>query len=207
MAVPGLRVPLPGGLQDEDDMDLLEPKRAAGVDPGGRGSPKKPRAAEEGVTMDALRTLLAEQSHSLLQAQQVQITAALASFEERQSSRLDKVEATIQDQGSTMSEVQKELQSLQERLAKVEQAEVHPLGLVLTGSGHWFSVGGFRTQEKPSYSTNLMGRCRGSRLSTSWTRTPSQQGQGDQWRFANSGGEPARPTPKSGKECWAFCRW
>ena len=123
-------MPLPGGLQDEDDMDLLEPKRAAGADPGGRGSPKKPRATDEGVTMDALRSLLAEQSHSLLQAQQVQITAALASFEERQSSRLDKVEATIQDQGSTMSEVQRELQSLQDRLAKVEQG-----GVSASGSG------------------------------------------------------------------------
>ena len=87
MAVPGVRVPLPGGLNDEDDMDLLEPKRAAGVadlpgEPGGRESPKKLRGAEEGVTMSSLRTLLAEQSHALLQAQQVQITAALASFEE-----------------------------------------------------------------------------------------------------------------------------
>ena len=99
MAVPGLRVPLPGGLNDEDDMDLLEQKRGVGSDQGRHDSPKKQKGAEEVVTLSALRTLLAETSHSLLQAQQVQITTALTSFEERQSSRLDKVEETIQTPG------------------------------------------------------------------------------------------------------------
>ncbi|CAE7944693.1 unnamed protein product [Symbiodinium sp. KB8] len=91
-------------------------------------SPKKQKSAEDGVTMSALRTLLAEQSHALLQAQQVQITAALSSFEERQSTRLDKVEETIQAQGSTVAEVQRDLQALQDRLAKVEQSGVQPGG-------------------------------------------------------------------------------
>ena len=120
MAVPGLRVPLPGGLNDEDDMDLLEQKRGVGSDQGRHDSPKKQKGAEEVVTLSALRTLLAETSHSLLQAQQVQITTALTSFEERQSSRLDKVEETIQTQGTAMGEVQAQLRELQDRVAKVE---------------------------------------------------------------------------------------
>ena len=122
MAVPGLRVPLPGGLDDEDDMDLREPKRGGESDRARHDSPKKQKSVEEGITMSALRTLLAEQSHSLLQAQQVQITSALASFEERQSTRMDKVEETIQTQGATMAEVQRDLQALQDRLSRVEQS-------------------------------------------------------------------------------------
>ena len=86
--LPG-RIPLPGGLEDDADLEVDPPKRLGGraAESGERHeSPKKARqepAVESGaVTMDALRTLLAEQSVSLLQAQQLQITTALSAFEE-----------------------------------------------------------------------------------------------------------------------------
>ena len=114
----------PGGLEDEEDADLLESKRGGDREHerGRHDSPKRQKAAaEEGITMAALRSLLAEQSHSLLQAQQVQIATALTSFEERQAHRMDKMEETVQMQGTAVTEIQSQIQSLQDRLSRVEQ--------------------------------------------------------------------------------------
>ncbi|CAE7637766.1 NLRC3 [Symbiodinium microadriaticum] len=134
MAVSTGRIPLPGGLNDELDADLDEPKR-----PGDRGedrgaSPKKPRqghpaeAGTGGVTMDALRSLLAEQSVSLLQAQQLQISTALSAFEERQGGRMDKLEHRVHEQGSAVEGLEARLRDLGDRLAKVESQGAPAVG-------------------------------------------------------------------------------
>ncbi|CAE7229646.1 Pol, partial [Symbiodinium necroappetens] len=120
--VPGLQVPLPGSLNDEMDRDLDEPKRAVDQGHERHDSPKKQKPSEEVLNMASLRGLLAEQSMSLLQAQQQQqISAALSAFEERQSGRMDRVESKLEQQGETMGEVQEQIRELQDRLAKVEK--------------------------------------------------------------------------------------
>ena len=125
--LPG-RIPLPGGLEDDADLEVDPPKRLGGraAESGERHeSPKKARqepAVESGaVTMDALRTLLAEQSVSLLQAQQLQITTALSAFEDRQQGRMDKLESKVLDQGSVVEGLEAQLRDLGDRLSKVEQ--------------------------------------------------------------------------------------
>ncbi|CAE7889037.1 unnamed protein product, partial [Symbiodinium necroappetens] len=70
--------------------------------------------------MGALRALLAEQSLGLLQAQQSQMTASLQAVEERQSTRLDKLEQAVQAQGDKHSGLEDQVKALAERLARVE---------------------------------------------------------------------------------------
>ena len=134
MAARPERIPLPGGLDDED-LDPDASKRGADRPSGEvdrHGSPKKARQGETSepqmVTMDALRSLLAEQSVSLLQAQQVQITTALSAFEDRQQGRLDKLESKVLDQGSVVEGLEAQLRDLGDRLAKVEQGGTSAVG-------------------------------------------------------------------------------
>ena len=74
----------------------------------------------EVLTMDSLRQLLAEQSVSLLQAQQVQIGASLKAFEDRQAVRLEGIEATVQSQGTAVTSLETQVKELAARVAKVE---------------------------------------------------------------------------------------
>ena len=70
--------------------------------------------------MDSLRQLLAEQSASLLRAQQVQIGASLQAFEDRQSARIEGIEATVKQQGSTVSSLETQVRELAARVSQVE---------------------------------------------------------------------------------------
>ena len=114
----GVHIPLPGGVPDDLDADLDEPKR--GADQSDRASSPKKHKSDDMVTMSSLRSVLAETSMQLLQAQQQQMSSALAAFEERQSSRLDRVETKLSDQGGAVEDVQHQLRELQDRVAKVE---------------------------------------------------------------------------------------
>ena len=125
MAVPGITVPLPGGIEDYDE-DLDGPRKAdRGPDSRGADRPDSPKRvksadAHNGVTMDSLRVLLAEQSVSLLQAQQLQMSTALAAFEERQAGRMDKIEHKVDDQAGAVASLEAQLKEMGERLAVVE---------------------------------------------------------------------------------------
>ena len=72
MAVPGMTIPLPGGLEEDADLDEVRPDNRGAKDRRDRPeSPKRQKGADPGVvTMEALRGLLAEQSVNLLQAHQ-----------------------------------------------------------------------------------------------------------------------------------------
>ncbi|CAE7371853.1 unnamed protein product [Symbiodinium necroappetens] len=103
---------------------------ASGEQGGQAGSPKRQKGGGESgvVTMDALRSLLAEQSVSLLQAQQLQMTTALTAFEERQVGRLEKLEQKVGGQSDAVSDLQTQVQDLAERLAKVENRPQSAVG-------------------------------------------------------------------------------
>ena len=124
MAVPGMTIPLPGGLNDVDeDLEEQPHKSSEGRDRKDRGeSPKRQKGDPDNgvVTMSSLRSLLAEQSLSLLQAQQLQMTTALSAFEERQAGRLDKLEQRVGGQSDAMSNLENQVRDLADRLAKVE---------------------------------------------------------------------------------------
>ncbi|CAE7037043.1 unnamed protein product [Symbiodinium sp. CCMP2592] len=94
----------------------------------GADSPAKKQkgdlAGQPGLQMDALRQLLAEQSHSLLQAQQMQMSTAFQAFEERQAVRMDRVEERVSGQGSRLDAVEGQLKELAARLATVESKPV-----------------------------------------------------------------------------------
>ncbi|CAE7242656.1 unnamed protein product [Symbiodinium sp. CCMP2592] len=127
MAEPGVRqlhIGLPG-VPDGPDLDLdLEGDKTRPADRQQGSPPKKHRQEGEpgapGLTMDALRQLLAEQSHSLLQAQQMQMATSFQAFEERQSTRLDHIETKVTSQGSKMDEMESQLKELASRLSQVE---------------------------------------------------------------------------------------
>ena len=82
MAVPGMTIPLPGGVNDfDEDLEEQPQKAAESKDRKDRvDSPKRQKGDPDSgvVTMSSLRSLLAEQSLNLLQAQQLQMTTALS---------------------------------------------------------------------------------------------------------------------------------
>ena len=129
MAGAELHIGLPN-VPEGPDMDLDSPLRRG---PGMRsdspskkakGAPPEARPAAGGggdmPTMDGLRFLLQEQSKSLLQAQQSQLSQALAAFEDRQSARLEKIETRVDDATGQVEAIQKQVKDLTDRLAKVE---------------------------------------------------------------------------------------
>ena len=125
MAKPGVPIEIPG-VPDGPDEDLdveVAGGKGRSVDDE-QGSPAKRSRAQgsgaEVLTMDSLRQLLAEQSVSLLQAQQVQIGASLRAFEDRQAVRLEGIETTVQNQGTAVASMETQVKELAVRVAKVE---------------------------------------------------------------------------------------
>ncbi|CAE7349524.1 unnamed protein product [Symbiodinium sp. CCMP2592] len=118
MAGPGIRIPLPGGVPEgpDEDLDGSPQKRPKGADTNVAGQPE--------LTMQSIKDLLAgalrEQSHSLLQAQQMQITTSLQAFEERQGGRLDKLEEHVMSQSTKVDDLETRMREMSDRLAKVE---------------------------------------------------------------------------------------
>ncbi|CAE7243875.1 unnamed protein product [Symbiodinium sp. CCMP2592] len=122
-ALPGIKVGLLG-VPDGPDLDLDDDAshKAKGLE-GRQDSPaKRTKAAPsvEGITMEAIRGLLQEQSFQLLQAQQAQISSSLTAFEERQAARLDLIESTVQSQGAEVQGVQGQLRDLAARVSQLE---------------------------------------------------------------------------------------
>ena len=131
MAVPGMTIPLPGGVE-EFDADLDDPRqgRLEGKEHKDRpDSPKRQKGGPDAgvVTMESLRSLLAEQSLSLLQAQQLQMITALTAFEERQAGRLDKLEQRVGGQSDAVSTLETQVKDLADRLARVESRPSGPV--------------------------------------------------------------------------------
>ncbi|CAE7776408.1 unnamed protein product [Symbiodinium sp. CCMP2592] len=116
-----LHIGLPG-VPDGPDLDLDCDQGKGRTDVGDHESPSKRHRQEQevGLTMDSIRQLLAEQSHSLLQAQQMQMATSFRAFEDRQASRLDHIESKVDTQGTRMDDMDTRLRELTTRLSQVE---------------------------------------------------------------------------------------
>ena len=78
------------------------------------------------VTVDLLKSLLAETQGAILAAQRENMNAALQGLEERQEARFQKIETTVVEHGGKMALCNKTLEDLQHR---VERLEKQPTGL------------------------------------------------------------------------------
>ena len=131
-----LHIGLPN-VPEGPDMDLDSP--SARRQDRRTESPSKKHRQDDGakgsgsiggaLTMDSLRQLLQEQSQSLLQAQQAQITSTLEAFEQRHAVRMGNLEKRVDASSNAVEGVQQQVKELSERLAKVEaRPEAGPVG-------------------------------------------------------------------------------
>ena len=115
--------PLPPTPKGDVDMD--KPHRVRGSSQG--GSPPKSRRSDgdSQVTVDLIRTLLAEQHSALLQAQKQAVKdgvhEAVKELEARQEERFQQVDARAQEHSTRMETMEKTFQDFQTRLHKLEQ--------------------------------------------------------------------------------------
>ena len=116
------KTPLP--QTPKRDVDMERPGRARENSQG--GSPAKSRRAEgEGhITADLMRSLLAEQHASLLQAQKQAVKdgmeEAVRQFETRQEERFQQVDLRAQEQHNRMEKMEKGWEDLLKRLHALE---------------------------------------------------------------------------------------
>ena len=101
------------GVPDDHDLDLEE--RESSPAKRSKGAP-----ASAAVTMESIRALLQEQSFSILQAQQAQISSSLKAFEERQSVKFGVLEQAVHTQGGEVQTLQGQLRDLAARVSKIE---------------------------------------------------------------------------------------
>ncbi|CAE7462659.1 unnamed protein product [Symbiodinium necroappetens] len=94
--------------------------------PEGRGSPKRARGAgtgvkmpaPEGVTLEAIQQLLAQQSATIMEAQR----ATLTQLEARQDAKLQGLEKRIVDQSHVSHNLHTAIKDLEDRMARVESS-------------------------------------------------------------------------------------
>ncbi|CAE7233474.1 unnamed protein product [Symbiodinium sp. CCMP2592] len=155
----GLHIGLPN-VPDDADLDLdeggdrVKSRGDAHEDSPAKRSKGAPAAEAGGVTMDAIKGLLAsalqEQSFSLLQAQQAQINSSLTAFEERQSARLVGLETSVQQQGEEVRGVQGQLQELAQRVTQLESGVGEQAGRAGPDRKHTLVFGGWGANTRKS---------------------------------------------------------
>ncbi|CAE7762198.1 unnamed protein product [Symbiodinium sp. CCMP2592] len=118
------RIGLPGEVfppLPEDDADLDEGK---GESPNKRSrANKQPDTTVQGLTMDAFRLLLQEQSRTLLVAQKEQLDASLAELEQKQATKMEALEEKVDQQQSQYQDVLKQLRDMGDRVQQLEGRE------------------------------------------------------------------------------------
>ena len=70
--------------------------------------------------MESIRSLFQEQSNSLFQAQQLQLSTVFKDFEERQAATISRIEDKVQGQSDKTDRLEEQIREIQDRLSRVE---------------------------------------------------------------------------------------